>query len=264
MFDNARLLDLIERALDTDPFCPACGAPTTIKDDDGRLWLVCSATLDPVGGRSAHQRRDPAPPQVPGGRPVGAPRRLIGRRDARAPPRWVPSHPWRSSSRRSTPPSSTPRRGSTSTPPRRVTPSSRPQVDRANELYHVEDAPEISDAEYDAAVPRARRARDGLPGADDLGIADPARRRHPDRHLRRGPPPPADAVAVERLQPRRAAGVRRPRPPRASACRPPRSRPRSCATSRSSRSTASRSACATSAAGSSRARPAATGRPART
>ena len=49
MFDNARLLDLIEHALDADPFCPVCGAPTTIKDDDGRLWLVCSAALDPVG-----------------------------------------------------------------------------------------------------------------------------------------------------------------------------------------------------------------------
>ena len=43
MFDNARLLDLIEHALDADPFCPVCGAPTTIEDDDGRLWLVCSA-----------------------------------------------------------------------------------------------------------------------------------------------------------------------------------------------------------------------------
>ena len=49
MFDNARLLDLIEHALDTDPFCPACGAPTTIEDDAGRLWLVCSATRDLVG-----------------------------------------------------------------------------------------------------------------------------------------------------------------------------------------------------------------------
>ena len=49
MFDNARLLDLIEHALDTDPFCPACGAPTTIEDDAGRLVLVCSATLDPTG-----------------------------------------------------------------------------------------------------------------------------------------------------------------------------------------------------------------------
>lgn len=49
MFDNARLLDLIEHALDADPFCPVCGAPTTIEDDAGCLWLVCSATLDPVG-----------------------------------------------------------------------------------------------------------------------------------------------------------------------------------------------------------------------
>jgi hypothetical protein len=49
MFDNARLLDLIEHALDADPFCPVCGAPTTIEDDDGRLWLVCSAALVPVG-----------------------------------------------------------------------------------------------------------------------------------------------------------------------------------------------------------------------
>ena len=126
------------------------------------------------------------------------------------PARSVPSHPWRSSSRRSTRRSSRPRRRSTSTPRRGATPSSRPQVDRANELYHVEDAPEISDAEYDAAVPRARRARDGLPGADDLRIADPAGRRHADRHVRRGPPRAADAVAVERVQPRRAAGVRRP------------------------------------------------------
>jgi hypothetical protein len=49
MFDNARMLDLIERALDDDPFCPVCGAPTTIEDDRGRLWLVCSATMTPIG-----------------------------------------------------------------------------------------------------------------------------------------------------------------------------------------------------------------------
>ncbi len=48
MFDNARMLDLIEHALDADPLCPVCGAPTTIEDDAGRLWLVCSATLHPV------------------------------------------------------------------------------------------------------------------------------------------------------------------------------------------------------------------------
>lgn len=49
MFDNARMLDLIERALDDDPFCPVCGAPTTIEDDDGRLWLVCSAATASSG-----------------------------------------------------------------------------------------------------------------------------------------------------------------------------------------------------------------------
>ena len=32
---------------------------------------------------------------------------------------------------------------------RRGTRRSRPQIDRANELYHVEDAPELTDAEYD-------------------------------------------------------------------------------------------------------------------
>ncbi len=45
MIDNAKMLDLVERALDDDPFCPLCGAPTTIEDDAGRLVLVCSATL---------------------------------------------------------------------------------------------------------------------------------------------------------------------------------------------------------------------------
>jgi len=48
MFDNARMLDLIERTFEDDPFCPVCGAPTTIEDDDGRLWLVCSAAMEPT------------------------------------------------------------------------------------------------------------------------------------------------------------------------------------------------------------------------
>ena len=263
MFDNARLLDLIEHALDADPFCPVCGAPTTIKDDDGRLWLVCSAAAraPSASGRASALRscrirgsccstcRSTSPPDLAGMRgrcPLGT------------------LAPWRSSSRRSTQRSSTPRPRLDIDAATRRHAELAAAVDRANELYHVEDAPEISDAEYDAAVPRARRARDGLPGADDLGFADAAGRRHADRHLRRGPPRPPDAVALERLQPRRAAGVRCAGCGAGSACRPPRSPPRSCATSPSSRSTASRSACATSAAGSSRARPAATGRPART
>ena len=43
MFDNARLLDQIERAIDTDPFCPACHAPNTVIEADDSLWIVCSA-----------------------------------------------------------------------------------------------------------------------------------------------------------------------------------------------------------------------------
>lgn len=49
MFDNAQMLDLIERALDNQPFCSVCSAPTTIEDDRGRLWLTCSATREPAG-----------------------------------------------------------------------------------------------------------------------------------------------------------------------------------------------------------------------
>jgi hypothetical protein len=49
MFDNDQMLELIERALDDHPHCEVCGAPTTIADDDGRLWLVCSATTAPHG-----------------------------------------------------------------------------------------------------------------------------------------------------------------------------------------------------------------------
>ena len=49
MYENAQLLEIVERALDTDPFCPVCNAPTTIRDEDGRLWLVCSAAEDATG-----------------------------------------------------------------------------------------------------------------------------------------------------------------------------------------------------------------------
>ncbi len=49
MFDNAQMLDLVERALDQRPYCPVCGAHTTIEDNDGRLLLVCSATMTPTG-----------------------------------------------------------------------------------------------------------------------------------------------------------------------------------------------------------------------
>jgi ssDNA-binding Zn-finger/Zn-ribbon topoisomerase 1 len=49
MFDNAKMLDLVEHALEEERICPVCSAPTTIAEDNGRLWLVCSATPAPTG-----------------------------------------------------------------------------------------------------------------------------------------------------------------------------------------------------------------------
>ena len=49
MHDRAHALDVIERALDTDPYCPACAAPTTIVDEDGQLMLRCASTIEPRG-----------------------------------------------------------------------------------------------------------------------------------------------------------------------------------------------------------------------
>ena len=51
MFDNSRMLDLIERSLDAEPLCSVCGAPTDVRDHDGRLWLECSsASSGPPSG----------------------------------------------------------------------------------------------------------------------------------------------------------------------------------------------------------------------
>ena len=43
MFDRVRALELIESAIDRDPFCPVCGSPTTITDEAGHIVLECSA-----------------------------------------------------------------------------------------------------------------------------------------------------------------------------------------------------------------------------
>jgi hypothetical protein len=49
MLDRTSALDLIERAIDTDPYCPVCHAQTMIHDEDGRIFLICSATREPHG-----------------------------------------------------------------------------------------------------------------------------------------------------------------------------------------------------------------------
>jgi hypothetical protein len=49
MLDNAQLLDRVEHAIDDEPFCPICSAPTRIEEQGGRVWLVCSASPAPVG-----------------------------------------------------------------------------------------------------------------------------------------------------------------------------------------------------------------------
>ena len=137
-------------------------------------------------------------------------------------------------------------------------------VDRANELYHVEDAPEITDAEYDQlfrelvaletaypelTTPDSPTQRVG--GAPTGETFDEVRHARPMLSL-------SNAFSHDEL---RAFDAR----VRKGLGLPPAPEPRpTCATSPSSRSTAWRSACATSAAGSSRARPAATARPART
>lgn len=47
MFDRVRAIEMIEGALDSDPFCPACGAPTQIVDRAGHVLLVCSTLSQP-------------------------------------------------------------------------------------------------------------------------------------------------------------------------------------------------------------------------
>ncbi len=87
----------------------------------------------------------------------------------------------------------------------------RALLDQHAHRYYVLDDPEISDAEYDRALPRARRPGDRVPGPADAGLADAAGRRRAAGQLHQGAPPQPDAVAGQRLQRRRGRGVLRPR-----------------------------------------------------
>ncbi len=65
------------------------------------------------------------------------------------------------------------------------------EVAEANRAYYVEDAPTISDAEYDAKLRELVALEAAFPGAPHAGVADSARRSGRHRRgepIRRGPP----------------------------------------------------------------------------
>lgn len=49
MFDRAKIIRIVEDALDTDPYCPVCGQHTGIRDVGGTLYLSCPAADAPRG-----------------------------------------------------------------------------------------------------------------------------------------------------------------------------------------------------------------------
>ena len=184
MYDNARLLEIIERAVDADPYCPTCSAPTTIRDEDGRLcarllrrsrrrpasWRAWRRSWRSIGAVSWSTWPSTSPPDRPA--------RWGGCAGAR---RSVPSHgghpapAGRSGARRGG------RRARHREPRPRATPRWSPQIDRANELYHVQDAPELSDAEYDQLFRELVALETALPELITPGLADPAGRWRADR-----------------------------------------------------------------------------------
>ncbi len=92
------------------------------------------------------------------------------------------------------------------------------QVRRANRLYYEDDAPELEDAEYDRLFRELVALETAFPAL--ISPESPTQRvggTPGGWPVSRGPPPAAHAVAVQRLQPRRAAGVRYPRPARPGA-----------------------------------------------
>ena len=87
----------------------------------------------------------------------------------------------------------------------------RAQLAHHNYRYYVLDAPEVTDAEYDALAARARRARAEAPHAADARLAHPARGRRAVGAVRARAPLVAPALARQRLRRRGARGLGRAR-----------------------------------------------------
>ena len=47
MLNSQQVLERIEEAQTTTPFCEECGLPTTISERDASLWLVCTSVAHP-------------------------------------------------------------------------------------------------------------------------------------------------------------------------------------------------------------------------
>ena len=79
--------------------------------------------------------------------------------------------------------------------------------------YHGEDAPTISDAEYDELRRRYTALEAGLSRTRRRGVGQPQGRRAAVGEIRQGPPRRADALARQHLRRRGGRGVLRPRAP---------------------------------------------------
>ena len=58
MFSNQQLIEKIEDAQTTSPYCVQCGEPTTITERDDALWLECTSLAHRRGRLQALLRLD--------------------------------------------------------------------------------------------------------------------------------------------------------------------------------------------------------------
>ena len=79
--------------------------------------------------------------------------------------------------------------------------------------YYQDDAPTVSDAEYDALRKRYGAIEERFPGSAHAGKPDAEGRRGADRALRQGAARGADALARQCLRRRGRDALRRPHPP---------------------------------------------------